>query len=384
LGSYSISDIETIDTTSGNLILSLPLAALPAGRGGNAGGGITLTYNSTIWDTHLLFEWNSQLVSYVPHDDLIGSNKGGWQYGIGYKVEILDKVDSYPGGQVPSCNGVPGIERRWRTQIIFPDGSTRVFRPAGYFVDTYEYAEVLPTGYLSRCVYLGPSLGYQLRMDPITPVSFYSTDGSGLRLEMNSPGGLTLYFPDGSKVENLYGTQRIYDRNNNYIEIQNIANYNGTGLPATKVVDQLNRSVVVVYDDYITGTIDDHVYQTGTGGEQLDTIVRWTWNELNKVYYSCDPSYSPDDPNYPNPVFLTWSSAPVVDQVILPSQAESLTYIFGYNGTSPTSPGWGELSSVTMPSGATATYQYESSAWNYIYPAQTLFDHENVTRKDLA
>lgn len=33
-GSYVFSDIETISTTSGNMMLKVPLAGLPAGRGG--------------------------------------------------------------------------------------------------------------------------------------------------------------------------------------------------------------------------------------------------------------------------------------------------------------------------------------------------------------
>jgi hypothetical protein len=45
-GAYALGDIETINTTNGNLNVRLPMAALPPGRGGKPGVGITLHYNS--------------------------------------------------------------------------------------------------------------------------------------------------------------------------------------------------------------------------------------------------------------------------------------------------------------------------------------------------
>lgn len=48
-GSYSISDFETINNTNGNVMFNLPLASLPAGRGGSS-YGITLSYNSKLFD----------------------------------------------------------------------------------------------------------------------------------------------------------------------------------------------------------------------------------------------------------------------------------------------------------------------------------------------
>ena len=47
---YSVSDIETVNTTNGNLILRLPVASLPAGRGGS-GFTLSLFYNSKLYDS---------------------------------------------------------------------------------------------------------------------------------------------------------------------------------------------------------------------------------------------------------------------------------------------------------------------------------------------
>src|SRR5262245_2266447 len=48
--SYSLSQIETINTTNGNLMLNFPLGQLPPGRG-TLSGGISLRYNSKIYDS---------------------------------------------------------------------------------------------------------------------------------------------------------------------------------------------------------------------------------------------------------------------------------------------------------------------------------------------
>ncbi len=44
-GSYAVSDIESINTTSGNLSLRVPLATLPQGRGGLS-AALALVYNT--------------------------------------------------------------------------------------------------------------------------------------------------------------------------------------------------------------------------------------------------------------------------------------------------------------------------------------------------
>ena len=52
-GSYALSSIESINTANGNVIMTVPLAALPVGRGGTSGFQVALTYNSKLYDTHI-------------------------------------------------------------------------------------------------------------------------------------------------------------------------------------------------------------------------------------------------------------------------------------------------------------------------------------------
>ena len=49
-GSYSVSDIENINLTTGNLNLSIPLAGLPPIAGGKLAFTLNATYNSKLWD----------------------------------------------------------------------------------------------------------------------------------------------------------------------------------------------------------------------------------------------------------------------------------------------------------------------------------------------
>lgn len=46
--SYAISDIENINLTNGNLIMTIPLGSVSAGRGAGPGHTVALAYNSTV------------------------------------------------------------------------------------------------------------------------------------------------------------------------------------------------------------------------------------------------------------------------------------------------------------------------------------------------
>src|SRR5579862_1569424 len=47
---FDLSSLDSVDTVNGNVVLNIPLAALPAGHAGS-GLNLTLTYNSGMYDT---------------------------------------------------------------------------------------------------------------------------------------------------------------------------------------------------------------------------------------------------------------------------------------------------------------------------------------------
>jgi len=53
IGSYALSDIETINLVTGNLMFHLPIASLPPGRGGLS-ASLSLVYNSKLWDSDVV------------------------------------------------------------------------------------------------------------------------------------------------------------------------------------------------------------------------------------------------------------------------------------------------------------------------------------------
>jgi len=368
-GSYALSDIETINTNNGNLMLRLPMASLPAGRGGSLSASIGLFYNSKIWDSQTLIWKDTFNNTYTDHL-LRESPEGGWRYGFEYKPQLFSRLDDYDETSKPPCTSLQALYR-YKLKVSFPDGSLHEFRPSAG-TDPLEdgYFNVSPDGWISDC--------YGDRPFYSGPMTYYSIDGTYLRLEFAHDGDIninwtnnpwTLYFPDGGRVTGGNAPQRIYDRNNNYLEIQDIG-YNSN--PATRIVDQLGRQIIVEY----AGNNEDHIYQWGFNGQQLQWTVKWKTNWVFKNYYPGDGGLQ----------YLDWQLR-VVDQIILPAQAGALSYGFFYNsGTNPgqgnPSYGWGEVSSVTLPSGAQASYKYTHDGNDFLAWHEPLENYP--TRKDLA
>src|SRR6266404_5922152 len=77
-GSYSLSDLETISTRNGNLIMHFPLVSLPPGRGGMT-SKIGLYYNSKLWEAYSS-AGSDQDGNQAIYEYLRQSSTGGWQY----------------------------------------------------------------------------------------------------------------------------------------------------------------------------------------------------------------------------------------------------------------------------------------------------------------
>lgn len=337
-GAYDLGGIETIDTTSGNLRLNIPLASLPAGRGG--GFTLRLHYNSKLYDAHVEEERQPngsvfRLRMLEPSDH---SGEGGWRYGLRYQMHLER--------QAARC-GQPGGTDVYKLYLVFPDGNLREFRPAGY--DDYSNKGFFP---------ISPGGEQPCGGGTVPgPRTYYSTDGSYLRLVFPNDGGnsWTLYFPDGSTVKGG-ATQRHTDRNGNYTDVYSLPPL-PNGNNADRVTDQWGRSLTVEYD---TAANRDYVYTTGFGGaEELRWTVKWGTTYANRTYdalWGCSRSYAK----------ALRAGHRVVTQLDLPQQAGGLPLQFGYNGKSSLgsypdpveSVGMGELSEVTLPTGARVKYHY--------------------------
>lgn len=369
--SYAMSDLEMISLEGGNLMMQLPLGSLPAGRGGMS-HGLNLVYNSKIWKTYTQSVPCQPGVNCSPelpnqHEFLQLNPEANWRYGFQYKLMLVEREYTPPFGQqnYNVCDD-PYAVNYYQLKVSFPDGSLHTFRLHGQ-TEENGYFGYKPDGSTkwSQCAIPAPQTG---------TMTYYTIDGTYLRLDVqhdadtnwqNNPW--TLYFPDGGRVTGGNSPQRIYDRNNNYVEVQSVANYNGTGHAATRLVDQLGRSVDLEYN---TAASQDTVRFKGFGGEDVALTVKWKTITVNKPYFTGVATMNMS------------KSFRVLDQVVMPAQSGGLAYTFGYNaGTANPSVGWGELSSVTLPSGATATYQYDRDGESNIHSVLVLQDYP--TRKDL-
>jgi RHS repeat-associated protein len=371
-GSYSLGDIETINTTNGNLMLNIPVAALPPGRGGLS-AKISLFYNSKLYDPHTLYKdctrtpYGAPLAPKVPAGPQCGgdtitqavlaarsSQQAGWRYGYKYQMELQER-DYSPPSQINSSYYDPCQEYNYlyyfKLSMIFPDGSKHEFRLLGQ--DELDgYFKYRPDGSTNGW---NPNTnsGYCPGDAPLnSKMVYYSTDGTYMRLEFEQDADhnnwgdnpWTLYLSDGSRVTGGNTPQRITDRNGNYIEIQEHIPYNNRY--ADKIIDQLGRSIIIEKDG---ATDQDYIHQWGAGNEEIITTIKWKLIQVSKTYNSGGIAGT-------IPINVSFR---VVDQIILPAQGGGLSYTFSYNAGTSNSSGWGEINFVTLPSGARTAYSYK-------------------------
>ena len=388
-GAHALGDVETINTSSGNLALRVPLASLPAGRGGSPGPAVALIYNSKLWDPMPVTTPTGSATFLKSAPD------GNWRYGYGYDLQVIDKRDEYSapyGGGPGTCSGASSNDEGsmlFKVRVRFPDGGQHEFRPvkeSGVYYNQEGYYNTDPDGRTWYCRNQSPAFPNAYVLDSTSPTyaarTYFSTDGTYLRLDVGftepDSSGVrrqywTLYFPNGGRVSTdpyigggVQGTQRIYDRNGNHVEITSVTS---NSLPATKIADQLGRAITVEKD---AAANQDYVRATGFGEAPLVWTVKWKTITVNKTYQTGGGFGSQN-------LSQTFR---VIESVTLPSAAGGLAYNFGYNaGAANPSPGWGEIISVTLPTGARADYTYKQDGASGVGPWDVVRNHP--TRKDL-
>lgn len=409
--SYAISDIENINMTGGNVLLNIPLASLPKGRGTSPGFSVSLSYDSKLWDSEQkweedgLNEFNAQ-ADYT-RNLLKPAEEGGWQIYGSYKLNVVNRNKD---GNFEKCvafntnyskNGYA-----WKVEMRMPGGGVANFRPNGSgsaYQDYHKdgFSEINPNGYaehwgLSTYIndpHRGTGADCSLSTTQVTTsgMNYYSTDGSGIRLFIPYyPGGIDwmtqpvawkMFYPDGTLVENVPADdptvqQRITDLNGNWVKIRPAGNYNG--IFATKIEDGLGRYILVSLNS---------VRQYGVNGAELITTLTWKNNWIYRNYKTVAFFDGITVPAHKLNVDIR-QSLQVIDEITMPVQAGGFKYKFTYHGdliepaTGNYTNGWGELASVELPSTAKAEYKY-------LFPETTSLAgfldvlNNSITRKDL-
>jgi RHS repeat-associated protein len=326
-GSYAISETESVSLTNGNMTYMIPLASLPPSRGGRLRPAVSLIYNSKLYDTNVRI-CNGCQFPYT-ENSLVPASGGGWRYGVRYALRNTNRSANYLGGAPPN-----EATYKFKTSVVFPDGSSHPINPLGHS-PFQDYYNVYP-GQLS------------------TPMTYYSTDGTYFRVVVQpQQTAWTIYFGDGTtvQIDEQTGTQTTTDGNGNSYTVQDTALANGT--PLTVITDQLGRKITIEKPD----SAPHSVRVSGYGGTELVTTLNWGRTSargkkyLGRVYQ--------DEIEELKTLSVLHK---VVNSITLPN---GLSYQFAYNSdifdpnNSTKSVGWGELSQVTLPTGAIVKYRYK-------------------------
>lgn len=387
--SYALSQLESINTTNGNLILNIPLGQLPPGRG-TLSGGISLRYNSKLYDSDVaeLPDDSNQLGlqnMVIPTNQGVGI--GGWAYSspVNYSLRVINRAEVEGGPYQCSLPVGPDDSRAtyiWKVKVIYPDGAEREFRP-------YGYNDVLSDGYFNVDPNTGDvksingSCGLVAGTTATNPMTYFSTDGTYTRLTINRGVGWTLSFPDGSRFVSDSSGQFLYDKNGNYLKNGTVTLPNGHQVSG--LLDEFGRYVAIDTDG-----VDNLIYSQGFNGEALIWKVRFKTIYVLKNYRTTAVSGGRMRGGSSSQTFQ--GETTVVDRITLPAQLGNLTYQFSYNAPDyvspappPTTPsvGWGEISGITLPSGAIVNYEYEQDNAPLINNTRRILDngvkHKKVT-----
>ena len=82
-------------------MLNLPMGKLSPGRGGLS-GQLNLHYNSKLYDSKTQYyeDFEHLEPGGQPHgvlrNMLVTSDQGGWHYGTGYSLQLIDRMSQYP------------------------------------------------------------------------------------------------------------------------------------------------------------------------------------------------------------------------------------------------------------------------------------------------
>lgn len=376
VGSYSLSDIESINLQNGNVSLSIPLAALPPIAGGKLSFNVAAHYNSKNWDVksyenepdsfHQNNFWTAQQID--------SSNSGGWRIGGAYGIlQRLAEDDFTPAD--PGCTGgLACLEKSYHVKmfLVTPDGSQHELRPLDY---QSQVSQNFRIGYYKDT--------------PATvqdKVRYYSFDGSFIWARIDpyqgAPISWDVYLRDGTHIrQKPGGAQLITDTNGNQIKIFSEPNADGSVTTHYQDLVAVSPGIreIQVEDPGINGGPVQVIYQNvadGQGNPTLETIdIMLGTTNVTQLYNVGDHSCT-------DVMAIIGDDVPVIRSITFPqtetSQPRKL-FSFSYNsdapqdtinlnwrgscggGTSPqatVSHGWGSLSQMTTPDGAVINYSY--------------------------
>ncbi len=423
-GSYSVSDIENINMQSGNVQLSIPLASLPPIAGGKLSFGLSLNYNSKLWNvTRNELEGSALPYRTYVVDTPQLSDVGGWSVGGTYGIFLRDAREDFNYGTPPSPDPNDGTAvldyqqvtlYQWKKMILrTPDGAEHELRPVGNYpwINDPSHRRPYLWGYYRDTPY---TTG--------TPIRYNSSDGTYLSAIVNPANhasgiSWTIFLPDGTQIISYFsGFQRIKDNNGNSIKIFSDAN----GMHYQD--EQTGREIRTTYDPQGgAGYGQARVWYRAVGGVEHHIDINYGVTVVRGKTYDVQDwnptAYDEQTGNYGaecrRQQELVPATVEVVREIVFPAtgasnEANELArrFTFTYNSDAPTvsttteslrwmcgnppesytrqaSPGLGELSEMVTPSGARVNYTYTQSLQHDFIGYGLLLSADHMARATL-
>ena len=372
-GSYTVSGIENISLQNGNVNLNIPLAALPPIAGGKLSWSFNAQYNSKIWDVARSEQIGVAFdLSEVPYivDTVQQGDRGGWRVTGQYSIDIRDARQDFDY-QIPPVGDEPDRtllnNYNWyKVMLVMPDGAEHELRPVDY--SPFNGGRSYLFGYYKETPFTNGAMRY------------YSYDGSYLFATITDYNTWTVYLPDGTRVTQSSGIQRIQDTNGNKIKI--FSDSNGTHYQD----EQTGREIRYFYDPAGNGGKGQgQVWYQAVGGTWMHIDINFDTTQVQGKLYTVNDWVSGQiNPRPCTHKRLLSQTLQVVKEIVLPQTEPTQParrFTFTYNSdatesatttgvrfscsgsgssyTRTVSKGWGSLSKMVTPSGAEVQYAYE-------------------------
>ena len=388
-----IGALDSIDPVTGRLHIRIPLASLPEGNAGH-GFDLGLVYNSNLFD--LAPDEDTTDGNYVTRELRSAVSNGGWSYNF-QNYFIDQEVRFIPSWEALECSSTNAEllsrqQRLYRYRISLPDGSQHTLHLLGYGDEPSDqsigdgFYPFNMDGVRSPCAAQHPAR-YPTDLLNQT-LTWYTTDGSYLRLQMQTdgdPGNAStqrwiLLYPDGRQVlGSSYKADYVLDANGNTVAIANVFE---SGKAVTYIADEFNRRIRIESGYNTTPTTRvDRITAPGPNGP-LEWRVKWKRIRAGSSTdrYVCfeDDTLTPAYTIRCTLNVLTW----VVEYIQFPTAAPAFpapadapwtSFEFGYaEGTG----NYGHLASMRVPTGALYTYYWvRGLSW---HPHYTLFEADGI------
>jgi hypothetical protein len=366
-GSYAPSEIETINMQNGNLILNIPIVSLPPGRGGLT-ATLNANYNGKLY-TGITSTNNCLSPAQTTETLQIDENGGSWTVGAAYSILETVKTQFYAQACPLTCGGADYF--LYKTELIFPDGSSHVLVPngqsdiVGHGVGYYPVAPDQSATCTGVANTLPPAIS-----QTAPPISFHTEDGTYIRVDFTAAltngqtdiNQFTISFPDGRQVQQIKPAagssptvnleQHQFDRNgsvgnSNYIRVIDIIDP-VTGTAEQIISDPLGRSIVNA------SNVDAPVSTVSAIGFGSTTPLTWT---IHSAFITSTRPYNTSVKGLSASSQPLDVSVPVITEIDIPPPV-SESYTFGYGQVSGNTPYSGQVRTLTTPSGATVNYTY--------------------------